>query len=278
MPRYLINENGNTFDSLELNQHCLDFGALANPERVSFRDGNAAAISCHPVAKLLIVSGPGTGKSFLFKQRINYWLQEVQPSARILAVSFVRKLVADLTNDIQSDGALNEAQKRQTEVHTLHKYARSIVERNHGTSQYAFRPHFRIIGESWKGIVWKDALTFVGQEDGVTFSWKNFEKQLHEASFENSPSWQSLSDSYFELSKFYNAAGFGDLIIHAREALTENSALSEHEFFIIDEYQDFNKAEEELIKTLTRTAQGVLIAGDDAKSCTKRSNRDKRRL
>jgi superfamily I DNA/RNA helicase len=65
------------------------------------------------------------------------------------------------------------------------------------------------------------------------------------------------------LSQFYNAAGFADLILHATLVLQENPARKEYQFFIIDEYQDFNEAEEELIRTLTSESRGVLIVGDD---------------
>ena len=33
--------------------------------------------------------------------------------------------------------------------------------------------------------------------------------------------------------------------------------------FIVDEYQDFNEAEEKLSQVLTRSARGLLIVGDD---------------
>lgn len=60
-----------------------------------------------------------------------------------------------------------------------------------------------------------------------------------------------------------NAAGFADLILHARKALEENGSLNNRNFFIADEYQDFNAAEEQLIMQLSRNCSGLLVAGDD---------------
>jgi superfamily I DNA/RNA helicase len=187
---------------------------LSYEERVQFRNDNAQNISRHPGVKILIVSGPGTGKGTVFKQRIVHWLEGV-PDARILVLSFVRKLVTDLRNDIQNAAELTEEEKLQIDVHTLHKYARSVVERNHGTSALTFGPHFRIIGHNWKEVVWDDVLNISGEEDKIGFAWKEFEKQLHNAKFEDSARWGQLKDAYFLLSKFYNGAGFADLIIHA---------------------------------------------------------------
>ncbi len=258
----LIKNDGQPFESSELKALRSDLDTLSDTDREQFRNENAQAIAQHSSTKILIVSGPGTGKSTLFKQRINYWLQ-TDLTAKILALSFVRKLVADLDKDIQGDRSLTNEQKQQSDVFTLHKYARSIVERHHGGTSIRFRPHFRIISEFWKDVVWQDVLLLAEQSDHAAYSWKNYEKQLHDASFETLSEWQKLKTTYLQLCSFYNAAGFADLIIYAKEALEDNSSLNEHDFFIIDEYQDFNEAEEELISQLAHRARGLLVVGDD---------------
>ncbi len=262
VPRYLSNDDGQPFDAGELAAISADLDKLSLTEREIFRNKNATHIANHHSPKMLVVSAPGTGKSTLFKQKIVHWLS-TRPTARILALSFVRKLVADLDSDIQTDRDLTSEQKKQAETYTLHKYARSIVEKNHGTSARPLRPHFKIIGESWKDVVWNDTLSMslLEQEDGYT--WKEFEKQLHTRVFETSKEWHRATEDYSMLCTFYNAVGFGDLIIRAERALTENPELNEHDYFIIDEYQDFNQAEEDLIKTLSKKSEGVLMVGDD---------------
>jgi superfamily I DNA/RNA helicase len=260
--RYLINENGKPFEADELGTLGKELDSLNAAERKEFRDANAQAIAKHPAERVLIVAGPGTGKSALFKQRVLYWLEQTN-TARILALSFVRKLVADLDVDIQTDKTLTDDQKKQADVLTLHKYARRIVEQNHGTRDWKFTPHFRIIGQDWKAVVWGDVLLVCGEGDHKQYSWRAFEKQLHDDHFYDSEPWKKLKTAYFTLCQFYNAAGFSDLISRAREALTENTDLNEHQFFIFDEYQDFNTSEENLLEQITDTADGTLIVGDD---------------
>ncbi|MGH9966814.1 MAG: UvrD-helicase domain-containing protein [Pyrinomonadaceae bacterium] len=260
--RHLINDDGRVFDPEELKALREELDGLSDEERVHFRNENAQKIAPHGCSKILIVSGPGTGKSTIFKQRIIHWLNR-DPSARILVLSFVRKLVSDLNTDIQKSAEITEKQKTQIDVCTLHRYARSVVERNHGTSELRFRPHVKIIGQNWKQVVWEDALSLLGQENNDEFAWKNFEKQLHNADLEGSDQWLDLEQMYCVLSDFYNAAGFADLILHASLALHENPSLKDHQLFIVDEYQDFNEAEEKLIQELTSESQGLLIVGDD---------------
>jgi superfamily I DNA/RNA helicase len=260
--RYLINENGKPFDDQELEELTKALDSLNQTQRKEFRDANASTIAKNPAGRILIVSGPGTGKSALFKQRILFWLEQ-KPGANILALSFVRKLVADLSNDIKKDKTLTEDQAAQIDVATLHKYARSVVEQNHGTREWRFEPHFGIIGQKWKRVVWDDALSLLGQGERGRYSWPAFEKQLHDDQFEESDEWKALKEAYFTLCRFYNAAGFGDLILRARHALAQSPALNKHQLFIFDEYQDFNASEEALLEQLTGSFRGALLAGDD---------------
>ena len=164
MARHLINEDGKPFEGRELDALGKELDALGPEDRRKFRDANARAVAWHQAIRMLIVAGPGTGKSTLFRERILFWLQQ-DASAKILALSFVRKLVADLAADVQNDTTLTDAQKRQAEIFTLHKYARSIVEQNHGTKEWPFAPHFRVIGQDWKTLVWDDVLLVEGQKD-----------------------------------------------------------------------------------------------------------------
>jgi superfamily I DNA/RNA helicase len=259
---YLINEDGEPFSLTELKIFTDNLDSLSDAGRVTFRNDNALEIAQHSSSKILIVSGPGTGKSTLFKQRINYWLQN-NPSGKILALSFVRKLVADLKSDIKGDDNLTDDQKEKVDVFTLHKYARSIVESNHGTTRLRFKPHFRIIDEYWQEMVWNDTTIISGLEGEKDITWKKFQTQLHDSKFDISENWKLLRKTYFAISKYYNATGFSDLIIHARVALNENPTLKNHGYFIIDEFQDFNLAEGKLINELAANAGGLLVVGDD---------------
>lgn len=258
----LINPKGESFLPKQLDTIGKALSALNDDQRKEYRDQNAREIAEHDSAKCLIVSGPGTGKSFLFLERIKNWFKK-NPDAKVLVTSFVRKLVADLQSDIQNSKDLTEAQKQQIEATTLHGIARSIVERSHGTSNFHLAPHFQIIGQIWKELVWQDVLAFHPELDVQTYTCCKYEHALHDGNFPTSKSWSQISDSYLRLSQFYNALGFADLIIHAKTALSEKHSLTEERYFIIDEYQDFNLSEENLINELTANSTSILIVGDD---------------
>lgn len=272
--RHLINNDGAPFEYTELQTLRGELNALDNNGRTEYRNQNASAIAQHSAKKFLIVSGPGTGKSTLFLDRIKHWYKH-DALAKVFVTSFVRKLVADLQNDINRDKQLTDAQKCDIVASTLHKFARSIVEQNHGTVEWRFRPHFRIIGQFWKDVIWGDVLTFYPALDEDVYTWIKFEEQLHNANFDESADWQGLKETYFKLCQLYNAAGFADLILRVKGALVENGELNESNYFIIDEYQDFNFAEDALINQLVNEPEGLLIAGDDEQMLYEKSRSGK---
>lgn len=260
--RHLINDDGNPFDGNELKTIFVELEKLPVADRIASRNANALAIATHASEQILIVAGPGTGKSTIFKQRILHWLSQ-DTSAKVLSLSFVRKLVADLDADIKNDSNLTEAQKKQIDVFTLHKYARSVVEQNQGTEEWKFRRHLRIIIFPWNDIVWGDTLSLSKCQRPEDYSLKTFEKQIHEDKFDEAKEWKELKLSYFKLCRFYNAAAFSDLISRARQALKENPELNTHQYFVIDEYQDFNPSEENLLAEIAKEGKGRLLVGDD---------------
>lgn len=257
-PSPLLNDDGSPFANLS---HHLDvLGSLPNPDREAFRDQNGAAIANSPAHRVLLVAGPGSGKSYLFMDRVRYWLS-VHDEGLIYISTFVRKLVKDLEADIAK---LNPNARKRITATTLHGLARSLVERNGGIKAQRHRAHVEMLNPIWGAIVWGDAQRFVATGAGPSqLDYADFQEQMHTDLFETEAEWEAMRTAFAELCSFYNAIGFADSIQLARQALNENPALNLHSLWIIDEFQDFNRAEEQLLAQAMHGAAGVLIAGDD---------------
>ncbi|MBU1755217.1 AAA family ATPase [Patescibacteria group bacterium] len=259
-PRFLINTDGSPFDKDELNSLKSLLDGLSDGDREDFRNKNADQIAEDDSQSTLIVSGPGTGKSTIFLKRIEYWLKKY-PTAKVRVVSFVRKLVADLQEDVTSNRSLSDEQKGQVNVSTLHRLARSVVEKNGGTTERPFKAHSKIIVDHWEEEVWEDAKQLLGIGDGYT--WKEMLENLHNANLSKEDRWSELITTYFKITNYYNAICFADMVILAASAVAENPELVEEDFFILDEYQDFNQAEDNFVTELTKNAKSILMVGDD---------------
>jgi len=256
----LINEDGSIFSEHEIEDIVAELEARDTPVRIEFRNSNSKAIAEHGASRMLIAAGPGTGKSYLFLDRIRAWAERF-PGQSIYVSSFVRKLVVDLENDVRSSDLADEAKSCVT-VSTLHRFARGVVERNGGTRDLPLASHIRMIGQDWKDVVWTDVLG-VHPETVVGKTAKQLEAQYHNLEFSDEEPWPGLRATYERLCRFYNAIGFADSIVLAGIALTESPELREHGLWIFDEFQDFNTAEESLVRICTEGADGVLLAGDD---------------
>jgi hypothetical protein len=258
LPRSLINTDGEPFgDELQSVQDALE--ALENAERKTYRNTNATEISVHASRRLLIVAGPGSGKSFLFLSRIQFWLP-LDGESLVYVSSFVRKLVKDLQADVEQK--LAEDDRGRVTVTTLHGLSRSLLERNRGTFAQSLKPHINVAAGVWQPMVWSDVREFHEELTG-SHSLRALEKQFHTEEYLEDAMWSALRATYFTLCRFYNAVGFADMIVLAREAVDENPDLNQHVYWIIDEYQDFNASEDHLIRSVTDSAKGVLLAGDD---------------
>jgi superfamily I DNA/RNA helicase len=260
LPDSLTHDDGSPFSGEELKAISVALEALDQKQREDYGNRNSEAIANNRSKRMLIISGPGTGKSHLFLKRIEIWLN-AHKLKEIFVTSFVRKLVTDLQAEVRSK--VSERDQGRIDIWTLHRLAKSIVERNHGNSERRFQQFLKIVGPSWKQLVWSDVLGFHPELRCTEYPWEDAEKQFHEDSYRLDGAWPVLLATYITLTAFFNAANFCDLIVAARIAVQENPDLATDGFFIIDEYQDFNRAEGHLLESLTQRAEGVLIVGDD---------------
>ena len=256
----LIRVDGAPFGTVEIAKLTEGLSALSPDERVSARNSNAGNIATHAATRMLVVSGPGTGKSTLFKGRLVHWLK-AYPTQRVAVATFVRKLVRDLNEDIASDASITD--KSRVSVMTLHSLARSIVEKNRGSQDLRLRRHCLVVSRMWEEMVWQDAVSLHDDLRASDYPWSTVLEALYDGESPTEANWAALRNSHLRLEQFYNALTFPDLILSATQAVVENVELVEDTLFIIDEFQDFNLAEDALIRELTNGSPGVLLAGDD---------------
>lgn len=180
------------------------------------------------------MAGPGTGKSHAFKIIIE---SPDYQDKRILILSFINKLVDDLSNDFQK--------YKNVEVSTLHSFAK----RNTGD------------------IDLEPGLDKVISEDFYLMngSLVNYEIKFHEDSL-SPEEW----NFYLRRKEFYKynkeLFSFNSVIFGLNEIFSKNeSTIPQYDLILIDEFQDFNQLEYNLIKLLNKKSPVVLV-GDDNQS------------
>lgn len=186
-----------------------------------------------PSRKKLVIAGPGTGKTTLFRQMLE--LESGEPNRRIV-LTFINNLKDDLEADLAG----------LAEVFTLHSYCLGLLHRDTAlraplSSDFRCCPGLAsLIAQDWKLIQKCEAPQFVGEM-----------RRLVE---------ENHIPFYLARGDYYDAVDFDDTVYRV---LASGGAMADsYDLVLIDEYQDFNRLEAGLIDVLGQNSP-IMIAGDD---------------
>lgn len=200
---------------------------------VGERNAAIEKIVSSKVGRRLILSGPGTGKTYSFAQA----LTEKPHSNQV--ITFIRLLVKDMTPVL----------KDRSDVQTFHSYAIGVLHKIGAkglSNNFRVYPHLPRLLEREVALIageWKSAGHFDQAMQTLA---------LDEATF-----------VYLGAAAYYDTVSFVDVVYRLRERLLEKPDLTPiHELLVVDEIQDFTRLEVELIHQLGE-ASPVLAAGDD---------------
>lgn len=198
--------------------------------RYANADGNRAkhieAVLSSKSRNRLVVAGPGTGKTYLFKRVL-------QPKKNNLTLTFINSLVEDLS--LELSGISN--------VQTLHGFARGIIASATKEEIKVFSRMPTIVSDDAK-ILGLPPL--------------EFDKLFHEMKIDG-----DNLQFYKNRKDYYSHYGFSDIIFAAVKFLEkEKGKIPTFDQIVVDEFQDFNLLEVSLIDLLAERSP-LLLAGDD---------------
>ncbi len=207
----------------------MDKEKLEKIHKEAFNERNKQTnnILISPSKKIVIVAGPGTGKTFLFREFLK------KRGGKSLTLTFINALVDDLSLGLFD----------LSTVMTLHGFSIGFLNKKVGAKIFA----------GLSKIIKKDALILLGKKD-IDFD-KIFQEDKGKKDVINF--YKKRKDYY---GKYYDFSGsvFG-LVKYFEEHKDEIPKYSQ---ILIDEFQDFNKVEVALIELLSEKSP-ILIVGDD---------------
>lgn len=181
----------------------------------------------------LVLGGPGTGKTFLFKAII----ENLPMGSDILVITFINNLADELEEQ------LGEISNRDIKVRTLHGFSKNFLLSK--INPYKYFPEItKII------------------EDDASLLGINYKDKKANQEFTNLKEGEEVK-FYLSRSEYYNSVGHDDTVYRVFSYLRENNeSIPQYAQVIVDEYQDFNLLESGLIDLFTQKNMTV-IAGDD---------------
>lgn len=215
-----------------------------------------------PLGAVLVIAGPGAGKTFCLIGRIGHLIDKVGlASARILAVTFTNKAaeeVAERLEDLLGDRGSG------VKGGTIHSLCADILRDS--AEAAGLRPGFGIADEEYQ----RTLLRQMRQGPRTGDLLKNFGRHRL-MGFPLSPGDQDLFREYQRTLRRRNIVDFDDLVVLTRELFRKDSAAADAvagrwDYVLVDEFQDVNATQYEVLRRIAEPHGNILAVGDDEQS------------
>jgi DNA helicase II / ATP-dependent DNA helicase PcrA len=207
---------------------------------------------------LLIIAGPGSGKTRTLTYRIAHLVAERGITAEAcLAITFTRRAAAEMRDRLVTllpDGA------DQVAVHTFHSLGLSIL-REHADAA-GLRPGFRVAGEAERASLIGATLGLRGRQAQRLLRAISREKRMH-----GGVAAGEATAAYAGALAERNWIDFDDLVARAVGALSRHADLAAQyrqrwRWVSVDEFQDLDEQQYRLLLLLAPAGSNVCAIGD----------------
>jgi DNA helicase-2/ATP-dependent DNA helicase PcrA len=241
-------------------------------------------VVAHMDGALLVVAGPGSGKTRVLTERIRSLLTNVPGHFRVLALTFTNKAADEMRERLADLGD----ERQRAYLGTLHSFCLDLLAERGKLVGVVGIPNIFEQAKDRKDILLKaveaDSVLSAILDDagdararGQTLDrWLGHISQIkgHPITYAviEDETEQRLIDAYDAEMRACNAYDFDDLLILVYRLLTENPKLGDfyrklYRFISVDEAQDLNEAQYAVLCALCGpTYKNLMLVGDDKQS------------
>jgi DNA helicase-2/ATP-dependent DNA helicase PcrA len=216
-----------------------------------------------PFGPVLVVAGPGAGKTYCLIKRVEYLLRVHHvPAHDICAVTFTNKAAEEITTRLRE--ALDHAGDAVTRG-TLHWLCAAIL-RDH-TEAVGLKPGFGIADESYQEAVLRRLGVWRKRRSGLLTRFGRRRLQSYALKGDEEP----LFRRYVAALRERNVVDFDDLISLTAELFEQHSAIADEVaarwgYLLVDEGQDLDPTQYLVLKRLAAEHRNIFVVGDDEQS------------
>ena len=232
---------------------------------------------------LLVLAGPGSGKTYVLTMRIARMISETPDDRfRMLGLTFTTKAADEMRDRVTN--ALG-APSGRVRLATFHSFAADVL-RQHG-SYFGLRPDFRILArEVERYQILGDAIEVSGAKQILppTANGKSVSLVIDRLSLAGydggdevpyhlgtlKPWVRPVYNAYLGLLAKGNYLDFGALLVYCLRLFRERPPLASHfrnvyPYVCVDEYQDTNAVQDEILRAIypSKDANMFVVADDD---------------
>jgi len=227
----------------------------------------------HVEGPLLVLAGPGSGKTRVVTHRIAHLIASGIPAEQIVALSFTNKAADEMRRRVSE-----LVGPQPVEMGTFHRFAARLLRRN--ARLVGLTSDYSILDPDDAGSLLKRATKKLGlslthtpidRVGGVISRAKN--ELTTPESFE--PRWgrpveevaKRVWPVYQQMMLEANSVDFDDLLVHIARLLMDNPELrrmldARHRWILVDEYQDTNAVQYCIVRGLSIDHPNIAVTGD----------------
>jgi DNA polymerase III epsilon subunit family exonuclease len=214
-----------------------------------------------PLGPVLVVAGPGAGKTFCLIERIRFLVEHkgFEPE-RICAFTFTNKAAEEISHRLGDLGPRAGLVRRGT----IHAFCADLL-REHGT-QVGLRRGFGIADEDYQ----RQVLARIG----TPYRWqKGMLTRFTQHRFQGKPLGEDDARKFRRYERYLeerNIADFDTLVLRSH-ALFEHPQVrtvvqERFDYVLVDEFQDLNPVQFEILSRLAAPHRNLFGVGDDEQS------------
>ncbi len=229
---------------------------------------------------ILILAGPGSGKTRVITYKIAYLLEENKANPwEILAITFTNKAAKEMKVRLES---LIKDDVRSMQISTFHSFGLKVIKENY--EFFNLNSTFTILDEQDSISVIKKILKEMNLDDKI-YNPRTIKNKISNAKNELlNPKAYSVfarTDIDKNIAKVYekyddklrknSSVDFDDLLLMPIEIFKKDKKVLEHyqnryKYVFIDEYQDTNEAQYTLSKMISEKYHNICVVGDESQS------------
>ncbi|MBD3224437.1 MAG: AAA family ATPase [Caldithrix sp.] len=222
-----------------------------------------------PRQPLVLIAGPGTGKTRTIIARILYQIQEFKiPPEQILALTFSNKAANEIKLRLK-DAIKDDVEKINTG--TFHSFCLNALRRYYQTA--GLNKHFSVCDDSYQKKLIRELIQPKVRENierkvnSVRLAFSNFilkDKPL--------PKFSALIyDGYAAHLQKHNLVDYDQLLKRTLDLLRHNDDILEQIRFmnqsvLVDEFQDTDPVQYAIVRLLAQKHQNIFVVADDDQS------------
>ncbi|MHC5024357.1 MAG: ATP-dependent helicase [Planctomycetota bacterium] len=237
---------------------------------------------CHLDGPLLVLAGPGSGKTTVVTRRVAWLVSQGIPAWQILGLTFTNKAAGEMGERIDRLVPADVPGRRGLTIATFHSFCARLLRRY--ASESGLSERFTIYDASDQRDAIKRAMSAAGLSTknwtpaSVAGAISNAKNRLLDADGFASEAGdfytRSIARAFLEYERLLrtnDAADFDDLLVRTARLLRDNEPVrrelqDRYQYLLIDEYQDTNHAQFVIANSLAIAHRNICVVGDPDQS------------